>query len=112
LDPKVNFKPGSRLDPYVVGGGGYYRRTVQFTAPTAAPTLIFDPFFGYFYNALVPVNQVLGTITRDGAGGSLGAGFDFGMSHGTTFFTEARYVYAGTGSLPTRVVPVTFGFRW
>lgn len=111
LDPKVNFAPGSRLSPYVVGGAGYYRRTVEFTAPTVAPALIFDPFFG-FVSTLVPADQVLGQITKDGVGGSLGAGFDIGISHGTTFFTEARYVYAGTGGFPTRVVPVTFGLRF
>jgi opacity protein-like surface antigen len=111
LDPKVNFNPGSRFNPYVVGGAGYYRRTVEFTTPTTASALVFDPFFGFF-NVLVPADQVLGKITRDGAGGSFGAGFDFGLSHGTSFFTEARYVYAGTGNLPTRIVPVTFGFRW
>ena len=91
LDPKLNFRPGNRVSPYVVGGAGYYRRTVEFTAPTTAPAFVFDPFFGVFYTALVPANQVLGTITRDGAGGSLGAGIDFGISHATSFFTEARY---------------------
>ena len=111
LDPKFNFKPGSRVSPYVIGGAGYYRRTVEFTAPTTAPALVFDPFFGFF-STLVPADRVLGRTTKDGAGGSLGAGFDFGITHGTSFFAEARYVYAGTGNLPTRVVPVTFGLRW
>jgi hypothetical protein len=73
--------------------------------------LIFDPFFG-FVSTLVPADQILGQITKDGVGGSLGAGFDIGITHGTTFFTEARYVYAGTGGFPTRVVPVTFGLRF
>jgi hypothetical protein len=27
-------------------------------------------------------------------------------------FTEARYQYADTGQIPTRMVPVTFGIRW
>jgi opacity protein-like surface antigen len=112
LDPKINFHPGSRFNPYVVGGAGYYRRTVEFTAPTTAPAFVFDPFFGVFYTTLVPADQVLGTITRDGVGGSLGGGVDFGISHGTSFFAEARYHYAGTGGIPTRVVPVTFGLRW
>ena len=111
LDPKLNFKPGSRLDPYVVGGAGYYRRTVEFTAPTVAPALIFDPFFGFF-STLVPANQVLGRMSKDGAGGSLGAGVDFGIKHGMSLFTEARYEYAATGGLPTRVIPVRLGLRF
>jgi hypothetical protein len=99
--------------PYVVGGVGYYRRTVEFTRPALVSVFIFDPFFGDLFNTLVPANQVLGRITEDGVGGSLGAGFalKFGESR-VKFFTEARYHYADTGNIPTRMVPVTFGFRW
>ena len=70
------------------------------------------PFFGAFFNTLVPADVVLGDITRDGIGGSLGAGFDVGLGKsGVKIFTEARYHYANTGSIPTRMVPVTFGIR-
>ena len=104
---------GSSFTPYVVGGVGYYRRTVEFTRPTAVPVFLFDPFFGVFFNTLVPADQVLGKISRSGAGGSLGAGFDIKLSKtGVKFYTEARYHYADTGRIPTRMVPVTFGFRW
>jgi opacity protein-like surface antigen len=113
LDPRISFAPDSRFNPYVVFGGGYFRRTVEFTRPTTQAVNIFDPFFGIFYTAFVPANAVLGQITRDGAGWDAGTGFDFGIGHnGLKIFTEARYVYGGTGSLPTRIVPVTFGLRW
>jgi opacity protein-like surface antigen len=113
VNPKLRFKPIHSVDPYIVGGVGYYRRTIQFTAPTTVPVFIFDPIFGTFFNALVPANKVLGDITDDGPGGSLGAGFDFKLGQsGLKFFTEARYHYASTGRVPTRMVPVTFGVRW
>jgi opacity protein-like surface antigen len=113
VNPKVRFKPIHSIDPYIVGGVGYYRRTIQFTAPTTVAVFIFDPIFGTFFNVLVPANKVLGNITDDGPGGSLGAGFDFKLGQsGLKFFTEARYHYASTGRVPTRMVPVTFGVRW
>jgi hypothetical protein len=103
----------SKFNPYVVGGVGYYRRTVEFTQPTVVPVFFFDPFFGFFYNTLVPANRVLGDITRGGAGGSLGAGFDTKIGgSGLKLFAEARYHYAATGRIPTRMVPLTFGLRW
>ena len=103
----------SGFDPYIVGGVGYYRRTVEFTRSVAIPVFIFDPFFGVFYNTLVHANQVLGDITRSGVGGSAGGGFEVGLGNsGARFFTEVRYHYANTGRIVTRMVPVTFGIRF
>ena len=113
LNPKIRFAGRGRIAPYIVGGVGYYRRSIEFTRPTILPTVIFDPFFGVFFNALVPSNIVIGRITADGIGGSLGGGFDAGLGRaGLKLFTEARYHYADTGRIPTRMVPVTIGIRW
>jgi len=97
FDPKIRLGRERTVDPYVVGGVGYYRRTIQFTAPTAVSVTVFDPFFRFF-STLVPANGVLRTITQDGIGESLGAGFDvkFGQ-RGLRFFAEARYHYADRG---------------
>jgi len=35
VNPIVHKNPHGRLDAYVVGGGGYYRRTLEFTEPTS-----------------------------------------------------------------------------
>src|SRR5438132_1042051 len=113
VDPTIRIPTSGRFSPYVVGGVGYYRRTVEFTQPSVAPATIFDPFFGLFIPTIVPTNIVLGRITRSGVGGSLGAGFNINVgTSGVKLFTEARYHYANTGSIPTRMVPVTFGIRW
>jgi hypothetical protein len=113
VDPKLRLHPFGRVDPYFTGGVGYYRRTIQFTQPTLAPVDIFDPFFGFFFfPTLVPANIVLGNITRGGVGGNLGLGFDFPFVGGTRFFTEAKYQYADTGSIPTRMIPLILGVRW
>ncbi len=112
VDPKLRLSSHRTIDPYVVGGVGYYRRTIDFTRPALVPVFIFDPFFGMFYNTLVPGNQVIGRITEGGVGGSLGAGFDVKLRAGVKVFAEARYHYADTGRIATRMVPVTFGIRW
>jgi opacity protein-like surface antigen len=113
VDPKVRLHSGGKVKPFLVGGVGYYRRTVEFTQPTVAQAFFFDPFFGVFFNTLVPAHQVLGDIRRSGIGGSAGIGFEISLGDtGVHAFSEARYHYADTGRIPTRMVPVTFGLRW
>jgi hypothetical protein len=63
-------------------------------------------------NPFFPADQVIGRVTRNGIGGSGGFGFEAGMRGGTKFFLEARYHYASTGAIPTRMIPVTIGIRF
>jgi opacity protein-like surface antigen len=113
VNPKLRLNRHSKFGPYVTGGVGYYRRTVEFTRPALVPVFIYDPFFGVFFDTLVPADEVLGRITEDGVGGSLGGGFDIKLGDsGLKFFSEARYHYTNTGRIVTRMVPVTFGIRW
>jgi len=113
LNPVVRVNPRGAVGLYVTGGGGFYQRTVEFTQPSTAAVTVFDPWFGYFYNALVPANQVLGSFTQNKAGINGGGGLTFGVprTHGK-FFAEARYHYVFTDRVRTRYIPVTFGFRW
>src|SRR3954454_8548403 len=62
LNPVVHVNPRGPVDVYVIGGGGLYHRTQEFTAPTTAVTTGFDPFFGFFPVA-VPANQVLASYS-------------------------------------------------
>jgi len=87
---------------------------VEFTRPTLQPVVLFDPFFGFFQGA-IPADKVLGRITRNGIGGGGGLGFEVPVGSGARrpkIFAEARYIYAATGAVPTRMVPLTFGLRW
>ena len=112
-EPRLQLPLAYAIRPYVVGGVGYYRRTLNFTQPALVPVTLFDPFFGYVFPGAIGTNQVLKTDSQSGIGGSLGAGFTVKLGHtGTEFFTEARYHYAATGRVPTRMVPVTFGLRF
>lgn len=112
-EPRLQLPFAHKIRPYVVGGVGYYRRTVNFTRPAMQRVFFFDPFFGFVFPGVIGVNQVLSTVTRSGPGGSLGAGWSVKLGKtDTEFFNEARYTYAATGTIPTRMVPLTFGLRF
>jgi len=113
LDPVVHFNPKGKFDAYVIGGGGYYRRTVEFTEPSVQTITAFDPFFG-FYPANVATNVVLGTFTQNKAGLNIGGGVSMRLRGDSNmkFFAEARYHYIYTSPIRTVVLPVTFGLRW
>ncbi len=113
LDPIVHFNPHGRFDAYVIGGGGFYRRTVEFTQPTVQQITAFDPFFGFF-PALIPTNIVLGSFTQNKGGLNIGGGVEVRVrgDSNAKIFAEARYHYLFTTPVPTTILPVTFGFRW
>jgi hypothetical protein len=111
-NPTVRFNPNGRFGGYLIGGGGLYTRTVEFTRPTTTAVDFFDPWFG-FGTAFVPANQVIGTFTRRAAGWNAGGGLTFGIgSMGAKVYTEARYHWADTAGRPVQIIPVTIGLRW
>jgi opacity protein-like surface antigen len=114
LQPMVHFKTGGRWGFYVTGGGGYYRRTFELTAPSVAQATIFDPFFGFFYPVVVPVTQVVASRSQNKGGLNIGAGTEIRLSSGSRWrlFGEARYQYIYTSPRGTSFLPVTFGIRW
>jgi len=112
-EPRLTFARRYKFTPYVVGGVGYYRRVVEFTRPTFVPVIVFDPFFFTLNPALIRGNLVLGRFIRDGIGGNAGAGFQIPIGQsGFKLFVEARFHYAGDGTIPTRMVPFTVGLRY
>ena len=113
VDPIVRFNPRGKIDFYLIGGPGVYRRTVKFTKPTTATVTAFDPFFGYFFPVVVPANQVIGSFgtTKFGLNGGGGLSFRLGSGH-TKLFAEARFYKMYTKGTSTAVLPVTFGLRW
>jgi opacity protein-like surface antigen len=113
VNPMVRLNPRGRFDAYAIGGGGYYRRTVEFTQPGLATVTAFDPFFG-FYPADVATNIVLGSSTQNKAGLNIGGGVSMRVrpESSASFFAEVRYHYLFTSPVRTTVLPVTFGVRW
>jgi hypothetical protein len=101
------------VDVYVTGGGGVYRRTVEFTQPSISTITVFDPWWGIVYPANVLTNQVIGShsVTKPGANIGMGVSFRLGSSN-AKLFAEARYHRMFTNRIDTTYVPVTFGIRW
>jgi len=112
LDPIVHLTPRSHFDVYLIGGGGVYHRTQEFTAPSVSTFTAFDPFFG-FYRAAVPTTQVLSSYSVNKPGVNGGLGIALGTKWHGKFFAEARYHRIFDNNyLHTVYVPVTFGYRW
>jgi opacity protein-like surface antigen len=113
LSPVVRMGGDRRVSPYVTGGFGWYHRTVEITQPTTQLVTIYDPFWGAFYPAEVPVNQILSSYSVNKGGWNAGAGVDFKFRDSRAkLFVEARYHYVKTRSVATELVPITVGVRW
>jgi hypothetical protein len=111
--PTWHFPIGSRVGGYVLGGVGWYRRTVEFLQPTVAVIDIIDPWWGYVGSEIVPASQILGSVSNNAFGGNVGGGVSIPLgSSGSAFFAELRYHRANTKTTPTAVLPVSFGIRW
>lgn len=112
-DPTLRLRLGRGFSIYALAGGGYLRRTVEFTMPTYAQTFIFDPWWGYFGPALVPVNMVLGSVTSNSGAVDAGGGINIPVRRTKAkMFVEARYFKGFTSNTRTTLVPITFGVRW
>jgi Outer membrane protein beta-barrel domain len=113
VDPTLRVPLGNGFSAYFLAGGGYLRRTVEFTRPTLAQTVVFDPWWGYFGPALVLANQILGTVTNNSGAFDVGGGLNIPLRNsGAKIFVEARYFKGFTSNTDTTVVPITFGIRW
>jgi opacity protein-like surface antigen len=111
--PKVHFPIASNVNGYVMGGAGWYRRTVDFTQPTVGVIDIVDPWWGYLGSAIVPANQVIGSVSDNAWGVNGGGGVSVALGQsGVDVFAEIRYHYAHMNPTTTSIVPITFGVRF
>jgi len=111
--PRLQLTQNGRANFYVIGGGGVYHRTVEFTQPALATVTVFDPWWGVFYPANVLTNQIIGSYGVTKGGLNAGGGLSFTLGHTKAkFYAEARYHHMFTKSVDTTIAPVTFGIRW
>ncbi len=113
IDPIVHLNPHGHFDAYLIGGGGLYRETQEFTQPSVATFTAFDPFFGGFFPVAVPTTEILSSYSVNKWGVNGGAGVAFGTKWRGKFFAEARYhrIFL-SGDRHMDYVPVSFGYRW
>ena len=111
LNPIVHTNPRGPVDLYFIGGGGLYHWRQQFTEPGSATFVGFDPFFG-FYQAQVPVQNILSSYSVNKPGVNGGMGIVFGTKWNLKVYAEARYHRVIFGDRHADMLPVTFGVRW
>jgi len=113
VDPKITVPLGKGFSAYVLAGGGWLRRTVEYTQPTLAATYLFDPWFGYYGPVYIPANQVLGSFSQNAGVWDAGGGINVPLPRtGLKLYVEARYYEGLTNNTHTTVVPFTVGLRW
>jgi hypothetical protein len=112
-DPTLRLPLSRGWSAYLLAGGGYLRRTIEFTQPTVAATFVFDPWWGYFGPALVPVNQVLGSVTSNAGMFDVGGGVNVPLPKTQLhIYVESRYLHGFTQTSNTILVPIMVGIRW
>lgn len=109
---------------YVLGGPGFYHRTVELTTPDIGYAVVCDPYWYYCFPGFVPVEvqRIIGSRSTTDFGLNVGGGVTFG-----NFYAEVRYHYArgpeiggpqfaGGLAQPVRAsghyVPINFGIRF
>jgi hypothetical protein len=102
-------KSGAKVRPYLIGGAGYYHRTVDFYGGTVLVP-IFDPWWGFV--GTVPAQTVLGSFGEDAFGVNGGLGFLVPFAGGGAVFLEGRYHYAWTDNTGSQVLPIVLGFAY
>jgi hypothetical protein len=117
LDPIYYIPVTHRTGVYVTGGGGFYRKVTNFTAPEL--TLI---CYFYCYPGYVPTTVAHSSSNQGGL--NIRAGFywkPMGEDSNMKFFAEAGYLWVDSpvaspsdpyGSGTSSLVPVTFGIRF
>jgi hypothetical protein len=112
IDPIWEIFPKATNGVYLVGGGGYYHKSTNFTVAQCCD------FYGY------PVNVTVSSFSSNQGG----LNFGFGLYHRLAglygdgkmkLFAEARYTWINTPPITetnglgrTEIIPVTFGVRW
>jgi hypothetical protein len=81
---------------YVLGGGGFYHRTVEITSPSVGYTTFCDPYWYVCYPALVEVDRIIGDRSSTDFGMNFGGGLTFGSN--AKFYVETRCATTTSGA--------------
>jgi len=108
---------GGGKNVYAIGGGGWYRRTVEAQQTMLQQGEVCVPSWIWFgiecVNGIFPTDVTVGSRTSSAGGFNVGGGFTFRLGESSAnLYTEVRYHHAFTKNVDTTVLPLTFGVRW
>jgi opacity protein-like surface antigen len=108
---------GGRKMAYLIGGGGWYRRTLEAKETVLQAGEICVPAWVWWnvqcVNGIFPTDVTVGSRTSSAGGFNVGGGLGFRLGDsGANFYAEVRYHRAFTRDINTTVLPLTFGIRW
>ncbi|HEV2397479.1 MAG TPA: hypothetical protein VGS27_11100 [Candidatus Sulfotelmatobacter sp.] len=107
---------GGRTNAYLIGGGGWYRRTMEAKQIVLKVGEVCEPWWWWdaqCVNGIVSSEETVGSLTSSAGGFNVGGGVTFQLGESSTnFYVEVRYHRAFTNKVETTVLPITFGLRW
>ena len=128
LDPRsdvysvtANFKLDLRrsvdIRPYVIGGGGWYRRVATITRPSVLGEIVCSGWLAWWnYGCLVgtvPLDKVVAASNSDALGFNAGVGLSGRIRKATPrWYIEIRYHHAPHQGVPTQTLPHMIGLTW
>jgi len=102
FDPTFRFCSKNRVSGYVLAGGGWLRRSIDFTSASSQGALL-QPSLPSI------VSKGASSSTVDGGGG---VNVRLGGPSGPLLFGEARYLRGLSINRTTTLVPISIGIRW
>jgi Outer membrane protein beta-barrel domain len=116
IDPIIYLPVSKSMGAYVTGGGGFYRKVTNFTAPE-------EEEYCYYFCEVGYVNETIGHFSSNQGGLNIGVGGywkAFGPDSRAKLYAEARYVWVDSpaatatanGEGSEGLIPVTFGIRF
>jgi Outer membrane protein beta-barrel domain len=117
IDPIFYLPVTKTTGAYITGGGGFYRKVTNFTAPVFGYICYYYCYPGYYPTTIAHSSSNQGGV-------NIGAGFywkAFGEDSNAKFFAEARYTWVDSpvasnsdpyGSGTSSLIPVTLGIRF
>jgi hypothetical protein len=113
----IGSSAGGSKGAYLIGGGGWYRRTVEAQQTVLQAGEICEPIWIWWnvqcINGIFPTDVTIGSSTSSAGGFNVGGGLTYRLGQSSTnFYAEVRYHRAFTRNVDTIVLPVTFGLRW
>jgi len=107
---------GAGKNAYLIGGGGWYRRTIEAKQTVLRVGEICEPWWWWdaqCVNGIITSEVTVGSRTSSAGGFNLGGGLMFQLGESSSnFYAEVRYHRAFTRNVETNILPLTFGIRW